>query len=113
MTHKPVCFFLKGNNPISLPVNNGVQGGATSFILSCSILRSLFAGILISENIMRKTDLKIGMTLQKLEWLASLCQYDIACLIYFFLILQTLNLSTAILVHQGLKNVLELKIDQR
>ena len=52
---------------------------------------------------MRKTDLKIGMTPQKLEWLASLCQYDIACLIYFFLILQTSILSTAILVLQGLK----------
>ena len=40
-----------------------VQGGATSFILSGTDLKSLFSGILMFE---------IGMIPQKLKWLASL-----------------------------------------
>ena len=59
-----------------LPSSNflhiGVQRELTSFILSGTILKSLFAGISTSEIIMRKLALKIGMIPQKLEWLASL-----------------------------------------
>ena len=78
--HKPV-WFLKGNNPILLLMSRynflhmGVQGGATSFILSGFDFKLLFAKILMSETIMRKSDMKIGMIPQKSEWLASL-KYD-------------------------------------
>ena len=44
----------------------------TSFILSGTILKSLFCGILTTEIVMRKLALKNGMIPQKSEWLASL-----------------------------------------
>ena len=49
-----------------------VQVEVTSFILSGTILKLLFAGILTSEIVMQKLALKISMIPQKLEWLASL-----------------------------------------
>lgn len=76
-THKPV-WFLKGNNPVLLRVNMYkffhiyVQGEATSFISSTTILKLLLAGILMSEIVMRKLDLTVGMILQKSGRLASL-----------------------------------------
>ena len=47
----------------------------TSLVLSGTILKLLFARILMSEIVMRKLDLKIGMILQKSELLASMSLY--------------------------------------
>ena len=55
----------------------GVQVEVTSFILSATILKSLFAGILTSKIVMRKLALKTGMIPQKSEWLASLWKVTI------------------------------------
>ena len=62
--HKPVCilFYYRSSGIIS------VAEGVTVFILSGSVLKSLFAGI-SSKVFMRKSALKISMTPQK--WLAS------------------------------------------
>ena len=49
-----------------------MQVEVTAFILSGTILKSLFAGIMMSEIVMRKLALKISMIPQKSEWLASL-----------------------------------------
>ena len=46
--------------------------GLTPFILSGTVFQLLFAGILPSRIVMRKSDSKIGMIPQKLEWLAPL-----------------------------------------
>ena len=46
--------------------------GLTPFILSGTVLKSLFAGISMSEIVMWKLAMKIGMIPQKSECLASL-----------------------------------------
>ena len=46
--------------------------GLTPFVLSGTILKLLFAGISMSEVVMRKSALQISMIPQKSEWLASL-----------------------------------------
>ena len=56
------CYFL----------HIGVQVEVTSFILSGTILKTAICLILTSKIVMRKLALKIGMILQKSEWLASL-----------------------------------------
>ena len=58
----PTCNFL----------HIGVQVEVTSFILSGTILKTAICLILTSKIVMRKLALKIGMILQKSEWLASL-----------------------------------------
>ena len=59
-----------------LPSSNfiyiGVQVEVTFFILSGTILKSLFTRILMSEIVMWKLALKMGMNPQKSKWLASL-----------------------------------------
>ena len=65
--HKPI-WTLKGNKPILL----SVHGGATSYILSGTILKSLFVRILMFDMVMQKSDLKTCMIWQGLKWLASL-----------------------------------------
>ena len=62
--HKPV-LILKGNNPILLSVYKEEQ-----FPLSSTEIA--ICRILMSQIVMQKSDLKIGLISQKSEWLASL-----------------------------------------
>ena len=61
----------------------------TPIILSGTMLKLLFDVILTIEIVMRKSALKIGMILQKSEWLASLYLVDTHVkALFFFTFLQ-------------------------